>query len=116
MIENVPEAPLLNPVTLCGSMFGLKSGEYGLRRHRNFESNITFFPPASCNHVGQALPVYGHSGGKSKRDGLSFPGIAAWKEGMGISWMNGAELAEAIPPAYTEFIGQHLLTELTRRK
>jgi hypothetical protein len=67
-------------------------------------------PP--CNHKaqGRTVGVYGHSGGSSKRDGLKFGGVDTWKEAMGIDWMNGAELAEAIPPAYTKFIGVVMLT------
>ena len=109
VIENVLGAPLFTPLMLCGTMFGLHSGEYKLRRHRLFESHIFLFPPAPCAHTGKALPVYGHAGGSSKRDGLTFPGVAAWREGMGIDWMTQSELAEAIPPAYTEYIGKYLL-------
>ncbi|HUW17347.1 MAG TPA: hypothetical protein VMW94_09740 [Actinomycetes bacterium] len=112
VIENVEGAPLLDPLRLCGSMFGLGSQGYGLRRHRIFEAGGGFtldWAPAMCNHVGPALPVYGHAGGKSKRDGLTFPGTDAWREGMGIDWMTGKELAESIPPAYTEWIGRMLL-------
>lgn len=116
VIENVPQAPLDDPVTLCGSMFGLEAtfeGRlYQLRRHRIFESNIFFLPPAVCDHKGQPLPVYGHAGGRSKRDGLRFPDTATWKTGMGIDWMRGDELAEAIPPAYTEYIGERLMAAL----
>ena len=111
VIENVVGAPLDDPVTLCGSMFGLGSQGYQLRRHRIFESNVFFFPPAMCNHAGRALPVYGHAGGRSKRDGISFPGTDAWREGMGIDWMTGKELAESIPPAYTEGIGKQLISQ-----
>ncbi len=112
VIENIEAAPLLNPVMLCGSMFGLGALEhkYQLRRHRIFECSFdNVFAPASCNHSGVALPVYGHAGGKSKRDGLVFPGTDAWREGMGIDWMNGDELAQSIPPAYTEYIGKYLM-------
>lgn len=112
VIENVVGAPLREPLMLCGSMFGLGAQGYGLRRHRIFEAGGGFsfsFPPAGCAHVGPALPVYGHPGGSSKRDGLKFPGIAAWREGMGIDWMSGDELAESIPPAYTEWIGGQLI-------
>jgi len=139
VIENVKGAPLNNPAMLCGSMFGLgaiketdcdyhgsyndtpsgfgagltnfrETYKYQLRRHRIFECSWGFiFPPASCNHQGLALPVYGHAGGQSKRDGLKFPGTDAWREGMGIDWMTGNELAEAIPPAYTEYIGKYLI-------
>lgn len=108
VIENVAGAPLLAPMMLCGSMFGLGAQGYQLQRHRLFESNVTMFAPASCAHVGQPLPVYGHAGGRSKRDGLKFPGTDAWREGMGIDWMTGKELAESIPPAYTEYVGRHL--------
>lgn len=109
VIENVEGAPLRDPLMLCGSMFGLRSGAYQLRRHRLFESNVWIFPPAPCAHQGKALPVYGHAGGSSKRDGLRFPGTDAWREGMDIDWMTGAELKEAIPPAMTEWIGREII-------
>jgi DNA (cytosine-5)-methyltransferase 1 len=89
-------------------MFELGSQGYQLRRHRIFESNVFIMPPAPCAHLGQALPVYGHAGGSSKRDGLRFPGTDAWREGMGIDWMTGKELAESIPPAYTHYIGEQI--------
>lgn len=143
VIENVKGAPLINPVMLCGSMFGLNAGsyykcgcgykfeyelgkygcpncegdnigilyyKYGLRRHRLFETSWNIlFPPMSCNHQGQALSVYGNPGGTSKRDKLTFAQFSEWKEGMRIDWMNVNELAEAIPPAYTEYIGKFLM-------
>ncbi len=112
VIENVPGAPLENALMLCGSMFGLRSQGYQLRRHRIFESDVEMFAPASCCHIGQPLPVYGHAGGRSKRDGLKFPGTDAWREGMGIDWMTGKELAEAIPPAFTEYIGRNLIAAI----
>lgn len=103
-IENVPTAPLINPVVLCGSMFGLS-----VRRHRLFETSFPVIAP-SCNHAeqGRVVAVYGHSGGSSKRDGLKFGGVDTWREAMQIDWMTGAELAEAIPPAYTEFIARFI--------
>jgi DNA (cytosine-5)-methyltransferase 1 len=115
VLENVMGAPLRDPLMLCGSMFGLGSGTYQLRRHRIFEGGGGFVPgwaPSTCNHRGSALPVYGHAGGRSKRDGLIFPGTNAWREGMGIDWMTGKELAEAIPPAFTEWIGAQLIGAL----
>jgi DNA (cytosine-5)-methyltransferase 1 len=112
VIENVEGAPLVNPIMLCGSMFALAAAGYQLRRHRLFESNYALSAPGLCAHAGQALPVYGHAGGTSKRDGLKFPGTDVWRAGMGIDWMNGKELAEAIPPAYTEHIGRWLMAAL----
>ncbi len=127
VIENVEGAPLINAVMLCGSMFGLgikpkfisrsnggvsfEKSQY-LKKHRLFETTFDLWPPASCAHIGRAVAVYGHSGGSSKRDGIKFGGIDTWKEAMQIDWMTGDELAEAIPPAYTEFIGRHLLAAL----
>jgi len=113
VIENVPGAPLIEPVLLCGSMFGLQ-----VRRHRLFEVALgrpnVFQPQPQCSHKrqGRVVGVYGHSGGSSKRDGISFSGVEAWKAAMDIDWMTGAELAEAIPPAYTEYIGRQLLLYL----
>lgn len=110
VIENVPGAPLWEPMMLCGSMFALESQGYKLYRHRIFESNFWILPPAMCNHDRPALPVYGHAGGRSRRDGLTFPGTDAWREGMEIDWMTGKELAESIPPAFTEHIGRAILS------
>jgi DNA (cytosine-5)-methyltransferase 1 len=102
VIENVPGAPLDKPILLCGSMFGLK-----VRRHRIFECSFPVLAP-ECNHTGQkeVVGVYGHAGGSSKRDGLKFSGTSSWREAMKIDWMSGKELAEAIPPAYSEYIAR----------
>lgn len=105
VIENVPGSPLIEPVVLCGSMFDLK-----VRRHRWFESDQSIDTPI-CNHQrqGRVIGVYGNTGGSSKRDGITFGGVATWREAMGIDWMTAKELREAIPPAYTEHIGRELL-------
>ena len=108
VIENVEGAPLVDPTTLCGSMFGLK-----VRRHRLFETSFPVVQPA-CEHKsqGRVVGVYGHPGGSSKRDGIKFGGVDTWREAMDIDWMTADELAEAIPPAYTEYIGRALLEVL----
>jgi len=109
VIENVPGAPLdASAITLCGSMFGLR-----VRRHRLFESNLPM-PQPECDHAGQGpvVGVYGHAGGSSKRDGKAFSGTDTWREAMGIDWMVGRELAEAIPPAYSEYVGLRLALHL----
>jgi DNA (cytosine-5)-methyltransferase 1 len=110
IIENVPGAPLINPITLCGSIFG----QTRLRRHRLFESNVLLMAPR-CRHEIQhdCISVTGHAGGSSTRDGAQrFGSTAQWKEIMGIDWMTGKELAEAIPPCYTEYIGKQLMTHI----
>lgn len=113
VIENVPEAPLLNPIRLCGSNFGL-----AVRRHRHFEANFPIMVP-SCTHLFQevVVGVYGdHPEDSVIRKG--HPAIRARsvehaQESMGIDWMSEwRELKEAIPPAYTEHIGSYLLTHL----
>lgn len=107
VIENVVGAPLLSPILLCGSMFGLTR----LRRHRLFESNVALMG-MSCNHDIQhdCISVAGHAGGKSTRDGADrFGGTELWRELMGCAWMTGNELAEAIPPIYTEYIGRQII-------
>lgn len=109
VIENVRSSGLNAVLMLCGSMFALP-----LRRHRYFEMTDPILLTLSCRHDVTPVAVYGHSGGSSKRDGLVFGGIETWKSAMQIDWMTGHELAEAIPPAYTEFIGKHLLEHLSR--
>lgn len=101
VIENVPGAPLHDPITLCGSTFSL-----GVRRHRLFECSFPIWQPECC-HQFQPHPVgvYGHSGGRSSRDGLTFSTKDVWQKAMGIDWMTNAEMAQAIPPAYTRYIG-----------
>jgi DNA (cytosine-5)-methyltransferase 1 len=116
-IENVPTAPLLNPVVLCGSMFGLRT-----RRHRAFECNPPiYFVPFTCNHSGRvkkpgngkSLNIYvkDTDSGNVTVAGHLFS-LRAGSRALGIDWMNRDELAEAIPPAYTEFIGKYLIQTL----
>jgi DNA (cytosine-5)-methyltransferase 1 len=109
VIENVPGAPLHNPIVLCGSMFGLER----LRRHRLFECPMIAQPAQpTCRHERQhdCISVTGHAGGTSRRDGgARFASTAIWREIMGIDWMTGKELAEAIPPIYTQYLGNRLL-------
>lgn len=109
VIENVPGAPLLEPAVLCGRMFGLP-----LIRHRLFETNWQLWPlPGHPRHVGligkgQAVTVAGHGGDNVRGNG----GRAAKRAAMGIDWMTDVELNEAIPPAYTEWIGRQLIAAL----
>lgn len=113
VIENVVGAPLLGHLLLCGSMFR----DLEVQRHRIFEGAVPVFGPASCNHSGYAVPVYGHSGaganrGRERERGRA-NGVADWARAMGIEWMTGHELAESIPPAYTEYIGKQLMAALS---
>lgn len=110
VIENVPGAPLINYVLLCGSMFD------GLRvyRHRLFEcSPQIIFPPATCSHKYSMPASKGEYHTLDAQDfitcvGHNFRGSDG-RKAMGINWMNRDELSQAIPPAYTEFIGRQLM-------
>ena len=110
VIENVVGAPLLNPVMLCGSMFDLKlPGRGYLRRHRLFESNFPLKVEMVCTHRGKAMGVFGHGGsGRHGTWGVSVEAAAA-RELMGISWANRNEVAQAIPPAFTNYLGRQIL-------
>lgn len=117
VIENVQQAPLRKDLKLCGSMFGLGSGDFYLMRHRIFEIEKFVCLQPECKHkVGKAIGVYGHgrwdnnktSFGEKKRRGGYQGTIEEKREAMDIYWMNRNELSQAIPPKYTEFIGGFL--------
>ena len=114
VIENVPGAPLVQPITLCGSMFGLRTEVGWLRRHRLFELPLVILAP-SCSHpTGMSIGVYGHGTNSYHREKLGRNiTVDEKREAMGIDWMTGKELSQAIPPAYTEWIGRRLLAKLT---
>ncbi len=117
VIENVPGAPVAAHVVLCGTMFSLGTGDAELRRHRLFELFGFFLLAPSCRHYerGRVCGVYGGHGRdrrRSVRDGTQQFSTAQRREAMGIDWMSGNELSQAIPPAYTEFIGRQLITAI----
>lgn len=116
VIENVEGAPLarhpqLNGIWgifLCGSMFGLGVERGYLRRHRLFESNVALAQP-QCRHRGPAVGVYGH-GGYTGKHRMLYRAEAA--QAMQTSWMTRDEMTQAIPPAYTKYIGGFLMSHL----
>ena len=108
IIENVMAAPLIKErsVVLCGGMFGLRT-----YRHRRFESNIELEEPRHPPHVirtatKQRKQRWAEGWHVSITGDV---GVYVGPEAMGIDWMNGHELCEAIPPAYTEYLGAQLL-------
>jgi len=131
IIENVIGAPLVCPIMLCGTMFGLGVKDADLRRHRIFESNATLLTlncqhrkDVACGVYGgggirkdrktlnprpRTVGVYGNAGGKSIRDGCQQFSTEERKIAMGIDWMSGKELSQAIPPAYSEFLGRQII-------
>lgn len=105
VIENVPGAPLENPIMLCGEMFGLRT-----YRHRLFETNYPVIQPEHPDHKakntkmgrppkeGEYLQIVGH-----------FSGVPLAREIMGLPNLNQYELAQAIPPAYSKFLAEQYL-------
>ena len=105
VIENVGGSPLIDPVLLVGTMFGLL-----VNRPRYFECS---FP---VDFILQPAPIGQAKMGRPPRfDGDfiqpvgHFSGVEYASDAMGIDWMGQKELAQAIPPAYTEWIGKQLL-------
>jgi DNA (cytosine-5)-methyltransferase 1 len=111
IIENVAGSPVVKSIMLCGAMFGLRT-----YRHRYFESNIFLFQPHHPKHLVKAAGpgaiakdnefwcIGGHFGHKDEA-----------QKAMGIDWMEKTkEIANAIPPSYTQYIGLQLLNALER--
>lgn len=109
VIENTRSAPIRPDLTLCGEMFGLE-----VIRHRDFEfgNGAKFVVPKHKKHRGKVMgmrhgtlvhgpyyPVHGHGYGN----------VRDWQRAMGIDWTyTKASIADAIPPAYTRYIGENL--------
>ena len=117
MIENVDGAPLIDPIVLCGTMFP----KLRVLRHRLFEANFTILTPPHKKHpkVHTFDRRKSHFGKTDEwKDFVQVTGggnctLAAAQEAMGIDWMTKGEINEAIPPAYTEFIGKQLLSQIS---
>lgn len=120
VIENVVGSPLLSPLLVCGSMF---DPPLGVQRHRLFESNMVMFR-LPCRHwlIPDPIGVFGShpDGGRTwtRTDGHKplrrAASIEEARQVMDIDWMDWPEIKEAIPPAYTEFIGSQLIEHLER--
>jgi DNA (cytosine-5)-methyltransferase 1 len=114
IIENVPLAPMIDAVLLCGTMFD----ELRILRHRLFESNQRLQAPPHRSHKGLVRGI-----GKDfvcvvenawKKGIHKDYTLAVWSEAMGIDWMTRRELSEAVPPAYAEYLGRQLAPHLER--
>lgn len=112
IVENVIGAPYGHGIILCGSMFDLEADGEWVQRHRNFETSWYAFQPP-CQHRTDRRPItitgqayvsetreYNHSRQTT---------FAVAKRLMDIDWMTRDEMKEAIPPAYTEWIGRQLI-------
>ncbi|MGW5517104.1 DNA methylase [Nocardia africana] len=112
VIENVMSAPLIKQrsIMLCGGMFGLRT-----YRHRRFESRLPLTAPSHPRHVirtatKQRRKLWAQGWHVSVTGDV---GVYVGPAAMGIDWMNGNELCQAIPPAYTQHLGRHLIAQLS---
>ena len=124
VVENVDSkavrAHMPNAVRLCGSMFGLGAEDSRgtwriLRRHRLFLTSFPMVtPPCTCK--GKPVGgIYGH--GEQGVNGGRGYGFAAdrAREALQAPWVSRDGAAQAIPGAYTRFIGEQLLAHLEVR-
>lgn len=108
VIENVPGSPLINPVELCGSMFGLRT-----YRHRLFEASFPIVAPEHPLHVAPQAKM-----GRPPKDGQfihvvgNFSGMEYARKAIGIDWMVRGEMSQAVPPSFTEFIGKQMIDSI----
>jgi DNA (cytosine-5)-methyltransferase 1 len=120
IIENVEGSPLKG-IRLCGTMFGLQWDDgTPLHRHRIFSTSFFLMSFSHAPHTRTLVPGRmlrnrarlnnGYVVGGHQKNGIRAKGA------MKIDWMTGAELSQAIPPAYTEFIGRHLMDWIVRRQ
>lgn len=115
VIENVPEAPIRKDLMLCANMFGLRA-----YRHRHFECGFPIEQPAHPKHVvrvnrrGENRRQHWANGGFMTITGDV--GVYCGPGAMGIDWMSGNEMSEAIPPAYSEYIGRVAMTTINRSR
>lgn len=120
ILENVGDAAwdMEAPAILCGGSLGLT-----LYRHRCFETWPFFiFQPGHQNHKRVIAP--GRASLSKRQHGVNEwngvaghqTGVACHRKEMGLDWMTGVELSQAIPPAYTEFIGKQLKVVLEARQ
>jgi DNA (cytosine-5)-methyltransferase 1 len=106
--ENVKGAPLINPVELCGSMFGMRT-----YRHRLFEANWILTAPEHPAHLRRQIKM-----GRPVADGDfyqavgNFSNVQYARTDMGVPWMTREGIRECIPPAYAEHVGRQLIMQL----
>ena len=119
VMENVSGASMPAAMVLCGSMFDLAIPELGwyVQRHRQFECSHLLFSPCACRHHGLAISIVGNGTPKPILDRVGRAiTVAEARRLLDVDWMTRAELSQAIPPAYTAWIGLQLRAALDAGK
>jgi DNA (cytosine-5)-methyltransferase 1 len=115
IMENVPGAPLDYYITLCGTMFGLR-----VYRHRRFETSMMLWQP---DHPLHTVRAGGHKSQRQRKAHYMAGGFVTITgnvgsycgPAMGIDWMTGEELSQAIPPAYSKFLAEQVQQAVYQR-
>jgi DNA (cytosine-5)-methyltransferase 1 len=115
VIENVPGAPIRPDIILTGEMFGL-----GTYRRRHFETSFFCLTPPWGSPFGPesrpgTFTIAGHTGKSSlttRKAGVNRGQKSDWQRAIGIDWMSVQEMAQSVPPAYSEFIGLAAMREI----
>jgi DNA (cytosine-5)-methyltransferase 1 len=114
-IENVLQAPLIDPIILDGTMFP----DLKVIRRRAFECNFYIEVPES--HISPGLVAregYSTVVGGGRPSGIPksanpWHTQAAKEKAMGIDWMSRPELSNAVPPRYAQYIAGWALRALS---
>lgn len=113
VIENVPRAPLIDPVQICGTGLGIR-----VRRHRLFETNWPV-EGVPCDHGRFTDRIF--PGSSNRPNGRTVMNVGEYRvpletqrQVMEMPWSDLAGISQAIPPAYTEHIGRQLAQQLAR--
>lgn len=113
IVENVQDADMPGAITLCGASFGLGASGLDLPRHRKFKTSFPLLAPPCSHRPGKTMGVYGNGTNSWHRKKLGRNlTMAEMREAMQIDWTNRYELSQAIPPAYTEYIGKALMQRI----
>ena len=112
IIENVRGAPIRADYRICGCQVGLNR----IRRVRHFEvswdADLELTYP--CYHPEQVITVTGTGTPTGTWKALGRTVTAQeFRDVMGIDWMTRRELSQAIPPAYSEYLGIRLMAVLS---
>lgn len=118
IIENVKGAPLVNPIMLCGSSFGI-----GVRRHRLFESNMAL-QGMGCRHDLQPYPLdVTGTGRRRKNERIDGRGgnsrkprnLQEARDAMEMPWATRKEISQAVPPAFARYLGEQARRIIARK-
>lgn len=113
IIENVIKAPLKIPIMICGGGLGIKYENMQLHRHRIFESNLNLvgMPCKKIADITATITGSGTPTGTLQKLGRGLK-IGEKRALMGMPWASVKGLAEAVPPAYTLYLGKQVLVQI----